>query len=87
MSSANPNFHTAGSTQDLHPAAEAERDSGSTIQSYSGKVWQYLVVTILLINPTFRLFNSLCGLLMTTSSWVRYKFLRQSIVDAIPACS
>ena len=43
MSSANQNFHTAGSTQDLHPAAETERDSGSTIQSYSGKVWHDLV--------------------------------------------
>lgn len=86
MSTANLDFQNASSMQDVHAVADSERDLGSTIQGYLGKVWQCLV-TIPLISPTTRLSHSLCGLLMTTSSWVRYKSLRQHIVDAISACS
>ena len=72
MSSANPDFRNASSTQDVHAAADPERDFGNTIQRHLGKVWQY-PVTILLVNSTVRLFHSLYCLLMTTSSWVRYQ--------------
>ena len=39
MSSANPDFHNASSTHDVHAAANFEKSFG---EGYLGKVWHYL---------------------------------------------